>query len=443
MATKEERALERAKYCETKLSPILQGMVAEMLKVLPDDPAEYMIKFLQLTPEDTTRMSTLSQVVADTPGASWTQEEMARMSTLSQFIADTPGAARGTVASILQMPPQERLSTLSQIIGDTPGASRATIASIMQLAPEARMSTLSQMIADTPGASRATIASILAMAPEERLSTLSQIIGDTPGASRATIASIVQLAPAERLSTLTQLINDTPGASRETINVLHMLTLTPEETTRLSTLSQVIADTPGAANLFGSLSPEELSRMSTLSQLIADTPGAGRATLNTIVSMAPNAAMALQPLDKTDELIRHNSRKSASNAVDAEQLRILTEKRAAEDAARLEREANRQSATDGVLKMQVALVDEHGVAPRQVPFAPDSAVLQRRLSDLSQAADDKEKKERDTNRKSVVDGVTAQQADLIAQHGDSMRKVPSVPNPAELQKRRSQVGLSD
>lgn len=104
------------------------------------------------------------------------------MSTLSQVIADTPGASRGTVVTVrgtVKERPSEvitaqvvvseeeakRLSTLSQIISDTPGAARASAVTVRGtvVTPEeaSRLSTLSQLIADTPGASRVTVASVL------------------------------------------------------------------------------------------------------------------------------------------------------------------------------------------------------------------------------------------------------------------------------------------
>jgi len=356
---------------------------------------------------------------------------VARLSTLTQCIADTPGAARA-FSVVSAMKPEEiaRLSTMSQVIADTPGASRGTCFSVasrvmgksLTLEEEKRLSSLSQVIADTPGAALV----FENMAPEEiaRFSTMSKLIADTPGAARASVMSEFIAAPPVSAGA--------PAAP-----------MTPEATSRLSTLSQVIADTPGAADIFASLTPEEIVRLSTLSQLIADTPGATRATLNTIVSLGALNALTLQPLDQKDEVVRKESRKSASMAANAEQLRILAEMAAADEAARREREENLKSASDGVVAMQASLVAEHGEAPRQVPHAPNAAVLQRRLSDLSQAADDKEKKERDANRKSVLDLSTAQQADLVAEHGSAVRKVPSAPSPADLQKKRSQVGLGD
>merc|ERR1719174_2220709 len=76
-----------------------------------------------------------------------TPEQEARMSTLSQVIADTPGAARGTVVTVrgtlksrpgsvvtaqVVVPTEEakRLSTLSQVMQDTPGGARATMVTV-------------------------------------------------------------------------------------------------------------------------------------------------------------------------------------------------------------------------------------------------------------------------------------------------------------------------
>ena len=62
-------------------------------------------------------------------------EEAERLSTLSQAIADTPGAARVTTVTVrgTVVTPAEasRLSTMSQLLADTPGAARGTIASVL------------------------------------------------------------------------------------------------------------------------------------------------------------------------------------------------------------------------------------------------------------------------------------------------------------------------
>lgn len=378
-------------------------MVAEMLKVLPDDPDEYMRTWLDAkiieeggcppgySPQPIV-MSACPPVAAEaetrpsvgTPieitGEILPEEEATRLSTLTQLIADTPGAARSTMYSVrgsvvpvndkaeierlsvapaatvaaAAPEPSAKLSTLSQVVADTPGAARTTVVTVRgTVVPEkdvARLSTMSQVIADTPGAApRGTVVTVRATVTAEeakKLSTLSQVIADTPGAARATVHSqapmvalrgtVVSAAPPSvagaapppqedeavtvlgtivpeaqlvaeqnRLSTLTQMINDTPGAARGTLFTVRgsvaPQNLTAQEEARMSTLSQVIADTPGAARgtvvtVRGTLKSrpgsvitaqvvvpqEEAKRLSTLSQVIADTPGAARATTVTV-----------------------------------------------------------------------------------------------------------------------------------------------------------------
>merc|ERR1711957_101989 len=127
------------------------------------------------------------------------------------------GTVLGCIVSEAQLvAEQNRLSTLTQMINDTPGASRGTLLTVRgSVAPtnltpqeEARMSTLSQVIADTPGANRGTVVTVRGtlksrpgeiitaqgVVPEEeakRLSTLSQCIADTPGATRVSVASVL------------------------------------------------------------------------------------------------------------------------------------------------------------------------------------------------------------------------------------------------------------
>jgi hypothetical protein len=81
--------------------------------------------------EEAKRLSTLSQVITDTPGAKRatmvtvrgtviTPSETAKLSTMTDFIADTPGAARATMASIFSglgrasKPAGEKLQPLDQ-----------------------------------------------------------------------------------------------------------------------------------------------------------------------------------------------------------------------------------------------------------------------------------------------------------------------------------------
>jgi hypothetical protein len=292
------------------------------------------------------------------------------LSTLTQLISDTPGASRATWVSvrgsvvplaekeaierfsvkpaleIAQEAPQAKLSTFSQVIADTPGASRTTVITVRgTVVPEAeasRVSTYSQVIADTPGAARwVTVRATVTAEEAARLSTLSQMIGDTPGAARATeisrasavvlrgtvvkddglpavygapppdeavtvLGNIVPEAQAtveqNRLSTLTQLINTTPGAARGTLitmrgtvksrpgsTVTAQVVIPTAEAKKLSTLSQVITDTPGGTRatmvtVRGTVvSQDETRSLSTMSGLVADTPGAARATLASVL----------------------------------------------------------------------------------------------------------------------------------------------------------------
>jgi len=637
MATKAERAENREKYCNEKLTPILQDMVAEMLKVLPEDPDEYMRTWLDskiseegcpidYTPQPIVVSSAPPPVAiaeirpsVGTPlefkGQIVPEEEATRLSTLTQLIADTPGASRSTMYSlrgsvvpvtdkveierlslqpalaVAAAAPEPRVSTLSQVIADTPGAARTTVVTIRgTIVPEAdvatRLSTFSQVVADTPGAApRGTVVTVRATVTEEeakRLSTMSQIIADTPGAARGTvhsqaptvvargtvvndeiIAPGVSAAPPplpadepvtvlgtvvpeaqfiaeqNRLSTLTQLLNDTPGAARGTLltvrgsvvpsnataqeghrnstlsatiaatpgaargtvvtvrgtlgskneAVVAQVVVPHEEAERLSTLSQAIADTPGAARattvtVRGTVvTPAEASRLSTMSQLVADTPGAARGTIASVLSGVGKGA-ALVPLDK-DEEARRSQQKRASNASSAEQLRAISEIQHAEHETKLERESGRKSAIDGMEAEQAALVKEHGEQMRKVASVPKVDELQKKLSQAGisesgakaealvpldkeeearrsqqkrasnasnieqlraiseiQHAEHESKLERESGRKSAIDGMDAEQAALVKEHGEQVRKVPSLPKADELQKKLSQAGIS-
>jgi len=640
MTTKAERAQNREKYCNDKLTPILQDMVAEMLKVLPEDPDEYMRTWLDskiseegcpidYTPQPIVVSSAPPPVaVAEirpsvgTPlefkGQIVPEEEATRLSTLTQLIADTPGASRSTMYSlrgsvvpvtdkveierlslqpalaVAAAAPEPRVSTLSQAIADTPGAARTTVVTIRgTIVPEAdvatRLSTFSQVVADTPGAApRGTVVTIRATVTEEeakRLSTMSQIISDTPGAARGTVHSQAPMVVARgtvvndeiiapgvsaappplaadepvtvlgtivpeaqliaeqnRLSTLTQMLNDTPGAARGTLLTVRgsvipsnataqeghrnstlsaTIAATPgavrgtvvtvrgtlgsknevvvaqvvvphEEAERLSTLSQAIADTPGAARattvtVRGTVvTPAEASRLSTMSQLLADTPGAARGTIASVLSGVGGSSKgaALVPLDK-DEEARRSQQKRASNASSAEQLRAISEIQHAEHETKLERESGRKSAVDGMEAQQAALVKEHGEQMRKVASLPKVDELQKKLSQAGisesgakaealvpldkeeearrsqqkrasnasnieqlraiseiQHAEHESKLERESGRKSAVDGMDAEQSSLVQEHGEQVRKVPSLRRADELQKELSQAGIS-
>lgn len=535
MASKAERAAAREKYCSEKLVPVLQNLVAEMLKVLPDDPEGYMQTWLdeQIMKEGAPADFMPAPMVFAAPppmppaesrpsvgttleleGEIVPEEEATRLSTLTQLLADTPGAARGTwvsargtvvplqekeaverlsvkpAAEIAKEAPEPKLSTLSQVVADTPGAARTTVVTVRgTVVPEAeaaRLSTWSQAIADTPGAApRGTMVTVRATVTAEeaqRLSTMSQVVADTPGAARATTFSsaagvvlrgtvvkddglpvpvVSSAAPAvdepvtvvgqivpesqvvaeqHRLSTLTQLINETPGAARGTLLTIRgsvaPSNLTPQEESRMSSLSQVIADTPGAARgtvvtVRGTLKSkpgevvtmqvvvptEEAKRLSTLSQVITDTPGAKRATMVTVrgtvitpsetaklstmtdfIADTPGAARAtmasifsglgrasqpagekLQPLDQ-DEQDRVAHQKRASTAAQEEQLRIVAELEKKDQDADQARVSARKSAIEAMEKEQAEQIAQHGTSVRKVPSVPSPDDLGKKLS---------------------------------------------------------------
>merc|ERR1711907_363192 len=111
--------------------------------------------------------------------------EQNRLSTLTQLINNTPGAARGTLipmrgtvrASVTPTPEEEaRMSTLSQVIADTPGAARGTVV------------TVRGTLKSRPG-STVTAQVVVPTEEAKKLSTLSQVITDTPGGARATMVS--------------------------------------------------------------------------------------------------------------------------------------------------------------------------------------------------------------------------------------------------------------
>lgn len=386
-STKAERAAAREKYCTEKLVPVLQEMVMQMLKVLPDDPEDYMRSWLdeQIMKEGPPADFAPAPMVFAAPppvqpaeplgteleleGEIVPEEEATRLSTLTQLIADTPGASRATwvsvrgsvvplaekeeverfsvkpVSAIAEAAPAPKLSTLSQVIADTPGAARTTVVTVRgTVVPEqdvSRVSTWSQVIADTPGAARwVTVRATVTEEEAARLSTLSQVIADTPGAARATQISqasavvlrgtVVQddglptvsgappvdeavtvvgnivpegqaIVEQNRLSTLTQLINNTPGAARGTLitmrgTVRATVTPTPEQEERMSTLSQVIADTPGAARgtvvtVRGTLKSRPGSTVT--AQVVVPTEEAKKlSTLSQVIADTPGGARA-------------------------------------------------------------------------------------------------------------------------------------------------------
>jgi len=285
-------------------------------------------------------------------------------------------------------------------------------------------------------------------------------------------------------------VRGTLGSKNEV--VVAQVVVPHEEAERLSTLSQAIADTPGAARattvtVRGTVvTPAEASRLSTMSQLLADTPGAARGTIASVLSGVGGSSKgaALVPLDK-DEEARRSQQKRASNASSAEQLRAISEIQHAEHETKLERESGRKSAVDGMEAQQAALVKEHGEQMRKVASLPKVDELQKKLSQAGisesgakaealvpldkeeearrsqqkrasnasnieqlraiseiQHAEHESKLERESGRKSAVDGMDAEQSSLVQEHGEQVRKVPSLPKADELQKKLSQAGIS-
>lgn len=353
MSTKAERAVAREQYCNDKLTPILQSMVAEMLKVLPEDPDEYMRIWLDAKiveeggsppPCAAIEVAAPPPVSAGAPecrpsvgttleitGVILPEEESTRLSTLTQLIADTPAACRATMYTVR-----------GSVIPEGAKVEDNRLSEVQMIAVQNRMSTLTQMINDTPGASRGTLLTVrgsvlptnLTPQEESRVSTLSAIITDTPGAARGTVVTV--------RGTL---------KSKPDEVVTCQVVVPEEEAKRLSSLSQLIAETPGAARattvtVRGTVvTAAEAARLSTLSALVGDTPGAARATLATVLSGVSSAPKGdtLEPLD-AHEAERRSTQKRVSNAAQSEQLRQVSEMEHAAHDAQSERASNRKSA---------------------------------------------------------------------------------------------------
>jgi len=522
MASKADRAAAREKYCNDQLTPILQAMVAEMLKVLPGDPDEYMRTWLDAkiveeggTPPTSDPIVLSACPVSSAPipiesrpsvgtpleitGEIVAEEEATRLSTLTQLIADTPGAARATMFTVrgsvvpLAAPEEiKKMSTLSQIIADTPGAARNTVitvrGTVVPAADVERLSSIAQVVADTPSAApRGTVVTVrVSVTAEEakRLSTLSQIIANTPGAARGTVHSAAPLvalqgvvvsddvpvavvsgaapppdegqmvtiigsvvsevqivAEQNRLSTLTQLLNDTPGASRGTLLTIRgsvaPTNLTPQEEHKMSTLSAIIADTPGAARgtvvtVRGTLksrpgeivtaqvvvTEEEAKRLSTLSQLIADTPGASRATTVTVrgTVITPAEATRMSTLSALMSDTPGAARATLASVLSKSNLK--GEALVALDSHEEQRKVSQKRASQVANSEQLRVIAE------------------------MQHAEHDAKNERVSNRKSAIEGIEAEQKSLVADHGHGARKVPSLPDQEELKSKLSKVGIS-
>jgi hypothetical protein len=536
MASKAERAAAREKYCVDKLVPVLKDLVSEMLKVLPEDPEDYMRSWLDekimedggatdyqpgpmvfAAPPPLPAAETRPSVgtTLEIEGEILPEEEATRLSTLTQLIADTPGAARATWVSargsvvplsekeaverlsvkpatdIAKEAPEPRLSTMSQVIADTPGAARTTVVTARgTVVPEAetsRLSTWSQVIADTPGAApRGTVVTVRATVTAEeaaRLSTMSQVIADTPGAARATefsrasgvvlrgtvvkddglpVPTVASAAPGEneavtvvghivpeaqvvaeqnRLSTLTQLINDTPGAARGTLLTIRgsvaPTNLTPQEENRMSTLSQVIADTPGAARgtvvtVRGTLKskPGEI----VTAQVVVPTEEAKRlSTLSQVISDTPGAARAtMVTVRGTVVTPDEASRLSTMSA-------LIADTPGAARATMASIFSALGASSQAGEKLQPLDKDEEARVSQQKRASNAAATEQLRIIAEMEHAEHEAKQERASARKSALEAMDKEQEEQVAAHGTGVRKVPSVPNPEELAKRASQA----
>jgi len=199
----------------------------------------------------------------------------------------------------------------------------------------------------------------------------------------------------------------------------------------------------------------------------------------------PARPKALVALDEHEE-VRRQSQKRNSNLANVEQMRIISEMQHVEHELKQERVTNRKSASEAVTAEQAAILAEHGEAIRKVPSVPDAAQLASRVKEESkhgegelhpntvkrqesarnslvpldsceekrrstrlsvsnaasmeqlriisemEHADHELRQERVTNRKSARESATAEQAAMVAEHGDAIRKVPSVPDATHL-----------
>merc|ERR1712166_589078 len=328
-------------------------------------------------------------------------DEVQRLSTLSQVLAQSPGSLpRGTVVTVratVTASEAKKLSTLSQVLADTPGASRATVQTVAgSIAPAKAGSTLSALIADTPGANRATVATVHSAAPlvavrgtvVSDVGSVAVVQGAAPPPAEGTevviLGAVVQesqiVAEQNRMSTLTQLLSDTPGASRGTLMTVRgsvtPATPTPQENHRLS---QFMSANPNAARgtvvtIRGTVKSRP-SQVITAQVVIPDaeaqrlSAGQKISVTGTIVTPAEaSRGSKLDSLDKHEEE-RKTSQRRVSEASKAEQLRLISELEHAEHDAKEERKSNRQSAAVAMNEEQTARVSEHGSSVRKVSSA--------------------------------------------------------------------------
>jgi len=188
----------------------------------------------------------------------------------------------------------------------------------------------------------------------------------------------------------------------------------------------------------------------------------------------------LEALD-SHEAERKVSQKRVSAQFNAEQMKVISDMEHAEHEAKEERKSNRKSAVEAMEEERKSLVAEHGDAMRKVSSVPNREVLQemmpresqhhegekhpdtvkkaemernsltpldaheedrkvsqRKASRQSEAeqmrviaeqehAEHDAKVERKSNRKSAVEAMEEERKSLVTDHGDAIRKVPSVP----------------
>lgn len=195
---------------------------------------------------------------------------------------------------------------------------------------------------------------------------------------------------------------------------------------------------------------------------------------------------ALEPLD-AHEVERKVSQRRVSQQSNAEQMKIIAEMEHAEHDLKEERKSNRASAVEAMEKERSEQIADFGDLPRKHPSVPDAEQLadlvpghmqhteeheqnptERKKSELSrnsltpldtheedrkvsqrkasnaasaeqlrvvsemEHAEHDLKSERKSNRASAVEAMEAERESRLAEHGDAVRKVPSVPNVDQL-----------
>lgn len=201
----------------------------------------------------------------------------------------------------------------------------------------------------------------------------------------------------------------------------------------------------------------------------------------------PARPKTLTPLDSHEEE-RKLSQKRVSAVANAEQMRIIADMEHAEHEAKAERQSARKSVLEAMEAERKSQISEHGEGIRKVPSVPcpvqladvvpsdwqhhegeahpdtvkkeemqraslvplddhehDRKVSQRKVSRASEAeqlrviaemehAEHEAKQERKSNRKSALEAMEAERASQVKEHGETVRKVPTVPDAAQLEK---------